>query len=78
VLRRSKGQVKQVEIVGRLLQNELKTTLEKRAHDIACISRNLPTVFKVIFRGKAIPLQAWRGPEGFRRSRLPDFRTLGT
>jgi hypothetical protein len=27
---------------------------------------------------KAIPLQAWRGPEGFRRLRLPDFKTIGT
>ena len=25
--------------------------------------------------GKAIPLQAWRGPEGSRRLRLPDFKT---
>jgi hypothetical protein len=26
---------------------------------------------------KAIPLQAWTGPEGFRRLRLPDFKTIG-
>jgi len=24
-------------------------------------------------KGKAIPLQAWTGPEGSRRVRLPDF-----
>jgi hypothetical protein len=29
-------------------------------------------------KGKAIPLQAWIGPEGFRRMRLPDFKTVGT
>jgi hypothetical protein len=29
-------------------------------------------------KGKAIPLQALRGPEGFRRLRLPDFKTIGT
>jgi len=29
-------------------------------------------------KGKAIPLQAWTGPEGSRRSRLPDFKTIGT
>jgi hypothetical protein len=29
-------------------------------------------------KGKAIPLQAWTGPEGSRRLRLPDFRTIGT
>jgi len=28
--------------------------------------------------GKTIPLQAWTGPEGFRRLRLPDFKTIGT
>jgi hypothetical protein len=29
-------------------------------------------------KGKAIPLQAWTGPEGSRRMRLPDFMTVGT
>jgi hypothetical protein len=29
-------------------------------------------------KGKAIPLQAWTGPEGSRRMRLPDFKTIGT
>jgi len=28
--------------------------------------------------GKSIPLQAWTGPEGSRRMRLPDFKTGGT
>jgi len=27
---------------------------------------------------KAIPLQAWTGPEGSRRMRLPDLKTIGT
>ena len=27
---------------------------------------------------KAIPLQAWTGPEGSRRLKLPDFKTIGT
>jgi len=27
---------------------------------------------------KAIPLQAWTGPKGSRRLRLPDFKTVGT
>jgi hypothetical protein len=30
-------------------------------------------ILKWIGKGKAIPLQAWTGPEGSRRSRLPDF-----
>jgi len=29
-------------------------------------------------KGKAISLQAWTGPEGSRRLRLPDFKTGGT
>jgi len=29
-------------------------------------------------KGKAIPLQAWTGPEGSRRLRLPGFKTIGT
>jgi hypothetical protein len=27
---------------------------------------------------KAIPLQTWTGPEGSRRLRIPDFKTIGT
>jgi hypothetical protein len=29
-------------------------------------------------KGKAIPLQAWTGPEGSRRLKLPDFKTIST
>jgi len=29
-------------------------------------------------KGKAIPLQAWTGPEGSRRLRIQDFKTIGT
>jgi hypothetical protein len=29
-------------------------------------------------KGKTIPLQAWTGPKGSRRLRLPDFKTVGT
>jgi len=29
-------------------------------------------------KGKAIPLQAWTGPEVSRRLRLPDFKTIST
>jgi hypothetical protein len=31
-----------------------------------------------IVKGKAIPLQALKGPEGSRRLRLPHFKTIGT
>jgi hypothetical protein len=29
-------------------------------------------------KGKAFPLQAWTGPEGSRRLRVTDFKTIGT
>jgi len=29
-------------------------------------------------QGKAIPLEAWAGPEGCRWLSLPDFKTVGT
>jgi hypothetical protein len=29
-------------------------------------------------KGKAIPLQAWTGPDGSRRFSLPDIKTIGT
>jgi len=29
-------------------------------------------------KGKAIPLQDWTDPEGSRRLRLPDFKTVST
>jgi len=29
-------------------------------------------------KGKAIPLQAWTDPEGSRRLRFQDFKTIGT
>jgi hypothetical protein len=36
--------------------------------------------FKTVKKGKvkAIPVQAWTGPEVFRRLRLPDCYTIGT
>jgi hypothetical protein len=27
---------------------------------------------------KVIPLEAWTGPKGSRRLRIPDFKTIGT
>jgi len=39
----------------------------------------IPTYTHIyIGKSKAIPLQAWTGPEGSRRLRLPDFETIGT
>ena len=36
------------------------------------------TVSALSKKGKAIPLQAWTGPEVSRRLRFPDFKTIGT
>jgi hypothetical protein len=33
---------------------------------------------KVKGKGKAILLHSWIGPEGSRKLRLPDFKTIGT
>jgi hypothetical protein len=41
------------------------------------IFSKLGTIFK-IDKGKEIPSQAWTGPEGCRRLRLSDFKTIGT
>jgi hypothetical protein len=35
-------------------------------------------VVVAVVKGKAIPLQAWTGPEGSRSLGLPDFVTIGT
>ena len=37
-------------------------------------------IYAVVKNGKkkAIPLLAWTGPEGSRRLRLPDFKTIST
>jgi hypothetical protein len=31
-----------------------------------------------INKDKAIPLQTWTVPKGFRRLRIPDFKTIGS
>jgi hypothetical protein len=32
----------------------------------------------IVVKGKAIPLQAWTGPQGSRSLRLAEFKTVGT
>jgi hypothetical protein len=38
------------------------------------LSKNLK-IYIYIYKGKAVPLQAWSGPEGSRKLRIPDFMT---
>ena len=47
--------------------DKLKT---KRGHNCA--------INKGKSKSKAVLLQAWSGPEGSRRLRFPDFKTVGT
>jgi hypothetical protein len=51
-----------------LRENQLHVGARKRS----------PGMAKVNVKGKAGPLQAWTGPEGSRRLRLPDFKTINT
>ena len=52
------------------------------AIDKGCYYRNIKclncALLYIAVKAKAIPLQAWTGPEGTRRLRLPDFKTFGT
>jgi hypothetical protein len=50
------------------------------AFDFQAFRRHLfhATVLLTYIKAKAIPLQAWTGPEGSRRLWLPDFKTIGT
>jgi hypothetical protein len=51
---------------------EYEETVEHRAQPDASSA-----VDHIYCKGKAIPLQAWAGPEGS-RLRFPDFKTVGT
>jgi len=42
------------------------------------LSAQLHVAFLELGKGKAIPLQAWTGPEGSGRLRLPDFDIIST
>jgi hypothetical protein len=43
-------------------------------HKAVCLS----PVNKGKSKDKAFPAQAWTGPEGYKRLRLPDLKTVGT
>ena len=51
--------------------------MERMHKEAVLISFNLQ-ILVCLIRGKAIPLQAWTGPERSRRLRLLDFKTVGT
>ena len=41
-----------------------------------CFTALLLLLLLLLKQGKAVPLQAWKGPEGSRRLRLQDFKKL--
>jgi len=63
---------------GDCVLREIKTRKHYYMEPDCCNSVKLSlSVYTTITR-KAIPLQAWTGPEGSRRLSLPDFKTIGT
>ena len=73
-----------------LLRGDLKSVKElcydarpTKSQDVSTTSGICKTVTAICRysgkgKGKAIPLQALAGPEGFRKLRLPDFKTIST
>jgi hypothetical protein len=71
------GNVRRPQHVGRLLSLSLDNGRgEQFQHRLYFnVHRNLSAYLS---KGTEIPLQAWTGPEGSRRLRLPDFKIIGT
>jgi hypothetical protein len=53
------------------------TKVSKVTYSVTLNSLQL-LIHKPFLKGKAIPLQAWTGPEGSTRATFPDFKTIGT
>ena len=47
-------------------------------HNIADFRSHAERQANKRIKGKAIPLEAWTGPEGSRSLRFPDFKTIST
>jgi hypothetical protein len=50
----------------------LKNVVFRKLHLLPSSGRNVKRILLRIL-GKAVPLQAWTGPEGSKKLRLPDF-----
>jgi len=57
-----------------------KSTVRQYISYLYISEKNMIQLLLVIMHIKAngIPLKTWTGPEGSRRLRLPDFKTIGT
>ena len=66
------------------LVKTLRYKLEDRGFDVVIVLNSPAAILSLVSTeflidmSKAIPLQAWTGPEGSRRLRLPDFKTIST
>jgi hypothetical protein len=54
------------------------TRIILRKHTNTTTNKNKKNTVPLSVKGKAIPLQAWTGLEGYRRLTIPDFKTFGT
>jgi hypothetical protein len=64
-----------------IFTHEMKSCIDRNGGGFQHLLRNVTSLafeYSVKGKGKAIPLQAWTGPEGARRLRLPDFKKIGT
>ena len=52
-----------------------KKTIREQLKISTPTSRKVAVILKGKVKGKAVPLQAWTGPEGSRKLRFPDFVT---
>jgi hypothetical protein len=50
----------------------------KSSNNTSKLQIEFNSAFKGLIKAKAVPLQAWTGPEGSRSLRLPDFKTIDT
>jgi hypothetical protein len=57
--------------MARMLGNFIRT----RQQICGRLNRGKLQIYNLIDKGKAVPLQAWSGPEGSRKLTFPDFMT---
>ena len=75
---KNRGKMREAERGISLLYNEkenkvllvLSTVTHRNGQNSLCVING--------YKGKAIPLQAWTGPEGSRKLRLTNVKTIGT
>jgi len=62
------------------LMEKNQSTVRQYLSNLYISEKNMIQLLLVIMhiKAKAIPLKAWTGPNGSRRWRLPDFKTIGT